>query len=690
MRKNITKLIASMLAIIMLVAMLATTAFASETNVTVYQAPSALEFDDLDYTVTWDYANGQTQTTALEELGIRTVNFNGTDYPAYSIEPEQTAIHYGSFGNHNYQVMPATSYAKLSADQMDAILLAIYSGYTNDGIMRMTRKTADPVEPEDPTKPDQPAGSYVSVNYWAVIPTITWTELYPSEVGLHIPMTAANRDDFQVLGMQGVDDNGELFLDCSAFVSECIDIDNDGFIDVIRFDQPLRHSSIDYWTIVYYVEEPTEPIVITTTNSVVYTAEYPTMSWDKLYLARAGLQVPYSAYESGNMRVLGMQGEIGAGEIWNDYTAFATAYDNENDGFINNIVFDYVIMDSSIDYWVIEYTVETIVDPSGTPVPTRHPTADGEWPFVESVFTKCATQAVIYEIIFGKRASTAGEYYLCSDNSFINAVGKQNLIGDAYAAINANMTTNDPAAAAKNVRALADLRDKLYVLVPAETDQPTLCFVAADTVNTDNATEWADVGATLVDIPSNNTAILNSIYRGYMIGTSSTTWSPDTILTRAQFVTLLYRIAGSPDVEAETQPFADVALGTWYTEPVIWAYANGITAGTSATTFSPYAKLTRAQVMTFLYRFYEMRVAEYGAQAMTRQIPATIGSYDACIDTASVPKWARTAYRWAYDNGISIPAVNGRLMPTRACARADIAFVITNLTSAYSPETLVQ
>jgi len=88
-------------------------------------------------------------------------------------------------------------------------------------------------------------------------------------------------------------------------------------------------------------------------------------------------------------------------------------------------------------------------------------------------------------------------------------------------------------------------------------------------------------------------------------GTSATTFSPDDNCTRAQVVTFLWRTAGQPKPNGKNNPFADVKSDSYYYDAVLWAVENGITGGTSADTFSPDSNCTRAQVVTFLYRFIE-------------------------------------------------------------------------------------
>src|SRR5699024_10128175 len=84
-------------------------------------------------------------------------------------------------------------------------------------------------------------------------------------------------------------------------------------------------------------------------------------------------------------------------------------------------------------------------------------------------------------------------------------------------------------------------------------------------------------------------------------GTSGMEFSPDETCTRAQAVTFLWRANGQPDA-AGNNPFADISASSYYNEAVQWAVANGVTSGTSTTTFEPDAPVTRAQVVTFLYR----------------------------------------------------------------------------------------
>ena len=98
-------------------------------------------------------------------------------------------------------------------------------------------------------------------------------------------------------------------------------------------------------------------------------------------------------------------------------------------------------------------------------------------------------------------------------------------------------------------------------------------------------------------------AILWAYVNGITKGTTDTTFSPDKGCTRAQIITLMYRAAGSPEVSADVKnPFTDVSEDSVYYNAIMWAYSEGITEGTTSTTFSPNAVCTRAQIVTFIWR----------------------------------------------------------------------------------------
>lgn len=138
-------------------------------------------------------------------------------------------------------------------------------------------------------------------------------------------------------------------------------------------------------------------------------------------------------------------------------------------------------------------------------------------------------------------------------------------------------------------------------------------------------------------------------------GTGRFTFSPNAACTRAQTVTFLWRAAGSPRPVSAVNPFTDVHYGDYFYQAVLWAVENGITVGTSATTFSPDATVTRAQVVTLLWRA--------NGQPAARNSGFTDVSADA---------YYAKAIAWAVENGITTGTGFGIFSPDAACTRAQI------------------
>ena len=118
-----------------------------------------------------------------------------------------------------------------------------------------------------------------------------------------------------------------------------------------------------------------------------------------------------------------------------------------------------------------------------------------------------------------------------------------------------------------------------------------------------NGSRVVDDAMSFTDVPADAyyaDAVRWAVSKGITSGTSATTFAPDMTVTRAQTVTFLYRAAGTPAVSGGS--FADVDANAYYADAVAWAVSEGITSGTSATTFSPDAACTRGQIVTFLYR----------------------------------------------------------------------------------------
>ncbi len=160
-------------------------------------------------------------------------------------------------------------------------------------------------------------------------------------------------------------------------------------------------------------------------------------------------------------------------------------------------------------------------------------------------------------------------------------------------------------------------------------------------------------------------AVDHVVAGGIMEGTGETTFSPNGTTTRAQLVTVLYRLAGAPETEL-TRQFSDVKDNAWYAEAVAWAYANGITSGITDTLFAPEQSVTREQVVTFLYRY---------AKLMGMDVEND-GDLSAFTDAGSISAYAVDAFTWAVDAGIINGMTEDTLAPRGTCIRAQIATIL--------------
>ncbi len=144
--------------------------------------------------------------------------------------------------------------------------------------------------------------------------------------------------------------------------------------------------------------------------------------------------------------------------------------------------------------------------------------------------------------------------------------------------------------------------------------------------------------------------------KGVTKGTSDTTFSPDQTCTRGQTVTFLWRAAGSPAPTSQENPFTDVTSSDYFYDAVLWAVEQGITKGTSETTFSPSQTVTRAQVVTFQYRLAGSPAAQ-GASPFT----------DVAADS-----YAKDAIQWAVEKGITKGTSETTFSPDAGCTRGQI------------------
>ena len=152
-----------------------------------------------------------------------------------------------------------------------------------------------------------------------------------------------------------------------------------------------------------------------------------------------------------------------------------------------------------------------------------------------------------------------------------------------------------------------------------------------------------------------------ALANGLMNGTGDGIFQPDGALTRAMLVTILYRSAGEPSVDGLKNPFQDVADGQWYTKAVVWAAGKAIVNGTSETTFDPDASITREQIAAILHRYAGK--------------PETKGDIASFPDAGTVSDYAKTAMAWAVEKGI-IGGSDGKLDPRSNATRAQVAAIL--------------
>ena len=183
------------------------------------------------------------------------------------------------------------------------------------------------------------------------------------------------------------------------------------------------------------------------------------------------------------------------------------------------------------------------------------------------------------------------------------------------------------------------------------------------TANTTVYAKWTQNGGTaqnpFVDVKEGAyyyDAVLWAVEQKITSGTSATTFSPDASCTRAQMVTFLWRAAGSPKVENGKNPFTDVKADAYYYDAVLWAVEKGVTSGTSATTFSPDATVTRGQTVTFLYR-----------NAGSPEVSGTMPFADVEADA-----YYAKAVQWAVQQKITTGTSETTFSPMSDCTRGQI------------------
>ena len=178
----------------------------------------------------------------------------------------------------------------------------------------------------------------------------------------------------------------------------------------------------------------------------------------------------------------------------------------------------------------------------------------------------------------------------------------------------------------------------------------------------------APVGEPFLDVNEGDwfyDAVAYAYENGLMDGVGGNRFAPNSETTRAQLVTILYRLEGQPAVSGDL-PFTDVEAGTWYTNAVGWAAQNGIVNGVGDDTFAPGNDLTREQLVTILYRYAETKGYDVSASADLAGYP----------DGEEIQAYAREAMAWAVAENIIQGMEDDTLKPAGNASRAQIATIL--------------
>ena len=178
-----------------------------------------------------------------------------------------------------------------------------------------------------------------------------------------------------------------------------------------------------------------------------------------------------------------------------------------------------------------------------------------------------------------------------------------------------------------------------------------------------------NAGQTFLDVPKSfwgYESIERAAQLGYVNGVGGGKFEPNRQLTRAEFVTMLYRMADKPAANTAAG-FTDVPQNAWYRDALNWAAEKGYVNGTGANTFSPDGKITRQEVVTILFRYSG---SQSGAETMFT------AAYDSQFtDSGAIAPWAKTAMYWVIYNGVVNGTSPTTVSPTATATRAEVAAI---------------
>lgn len=207
-------------------------------------------------------------------------------------------------------------------------------------------------------------------------------------------------------------------------------------------------------------------------------------------------------------------------------------------------------------------------------------------------------------------------------------------------------------------------------LIPAFTSQYPISYYDYSPV----ASDYQPVSQ-FRDVPADSyyyKDIQDMVDRGLFNGYNKYTFQPNGTMTRAMLVTVLWRLAGCPSTSTD-MPFVDIPQGKYYTTAVAWAYKNGITSGVSDTSFNPNGQLNRQQLSAFLYRYANT----YGYST------SAYNDLSAYTDTDTIANYAVDAIHWSVGAGIVNGYANGTIRPTNSATRGQMAAMLARFIRYY-------
>ncbi len=258
----------------------------------------------------------------------------------------------------------------------------------------------------------------------------------------------------------------------------------------------------------------------------------------------------------------------------------------------------------------------------------------------------------------GGKAFDAKATYTIATNDFMAAGG------DTYYAFKAATVNYDLGVTMDTVVMDYITKELKGVITAAAYGKP------AGRITVEKGLPFTDVPATAAYYDAVKYCFDNNIFKGV----TDTSFAPDATLTRGQMVTVLWRMNGSPEPKA-ANPFGDVAAASPFVKAIAWAAENGLTNGTTETTFAPGQVISRQQFLTILYRYAQFMEYDTTQGGMSAKEAA---DYD------QVAEYAQAAMQWALSAGVTA-AVDGKLTPAAAALRYQVAEFLMNFCEKVVP-----